>query len=332
VIIDFHAHYWPAAYLDQLERFGGNPSYQRRQLWASDTEVDLGGRLRMMDDAQVDVQILSPGGPQPYFAAAADAAASARLANDLYRDLVDRHPDRFGAFGMVPLPHVDPAIEEASRALDELDAAGITIGTSVLGTTIADPALDPFYAELDRRGAVLYVHPSGAGAGSALVSAQPGGADGRHPGQKSLTWVVGAPLEDTIAAANLIFEGVTVRFPNIKVLVSHHGGALPVLLGRLDFLYTDEMPPMEIPPSVLARRMWFDSVAHGDLLAIETARRAYGDGRLVLGSDFPYQLDADYTDSVDFLFRSGIGEDGARAILSGNAEGLLGDWLAARVR
>jgi len=320
VIIDFHAHYWPAAYLDQLERSGGDPSYQRRQRWASDLDADLDGRLRMMDDAGVDLQVLSPGGPQPYFASREAATATAQLANDLYHDLVARHPDRFGAFGMVPLPHVDAAIKEAGRALDDLGVAGIAIGTSILGTSIADPALDPFYAELDRRGAVLYVHPSGVGAESPLISPH------------SLTWVVGAPLEDTIAAAHLIFAGVTARFPNMKVLVSHIGGALPVLLGRLDFLYTDEMPAMDPPPSVLARRMWFDSVAHGDLLAIETAFRAYGADKLVMGSDFPYQLDAAYTDAVGFLSRSGIGADAARAILGGNAEGLLGDWLAKRAR
>lgn len=320
MIIDLHAHYWPAAYLDKLELSGADVSYQRRQSWATDSAADLDGRLRMMDDAHVDFQVLSPGGPMPYFAHEAAAVSSARIANDLYRELADRWPDRFGAFGLVPLPHVDAAIAEAGRALDELDVAGIAIGTSILGRTIADPALEPFYAELDRREAVLCVHPSGTGAESPLVSPH------------RLTWVVGAPLEDTLAAAHLIFGGVTTRYPNIKVLVSHIGGALPVLLGRLDFLYTDELPAMPTPPSALARRMWFDSVAHGDCLALETACRAYGQDRLVLGSDFPYQLDEAYTDSVGFLFRSGLGDSGARAIGEANPATLLGDWLAKRAR
>jgi 6-methylsalicylate decarboxylase len=318
MIVDLHAHYWPAAYLDELERSGADVSYQRRRSWATDSPADLDGRLRMMDDAQVDFQVLSPGGPMPYFARESAAVSSARIANDLYRELADRWPDRFGAFGLVPLPHVDAAIAEAGRALDELDVAGIGIGTSILGRTIADPALEPFYAELDRRGAVLYVHPSGTGAESPLVSPH------------RLTWVVGAPVEDTLAAVHLIFGGVTMRYPGIKVLVSHIGGALPVLLGRLDFLYTDEMPAMPTTPSALARRMWFDSVAHGDCLALETACRAYGTDRLVLGSDFPYQLGEAYTDSVGFLFRSGLGDSAARAIGEANPAALLGDWLAKR--
>jgi predicted TIM-barrel fold metal-dependent hydrolase len=318
LIVDLHAHYWPAPYLDQLERCGADVSYQRKQLWASDSEPDVARRIRMMDDARVDVQVISPGGPMPYFSSEDAGVTSARLANDLYHEFTLARPDRIGAFGVVPLPHIDAAISEASRALDELDLAGIGIGTSVLGRSIADAAFDPFYEELNRRGAVLYVHPSGVGAGSPLVS------------PFDLTWVVGAPIEDTLAAVHLVFRGVTTRFPNIKILVSHIGGSLPVLLGRLDFLYRDELPPMAVAPSALLRRMWFDSVAHGDCLAIEAAHRAFGPTQVVLGSDFPYQLDEAYTDAVQFLFRTTISKQDAQAVLDVNAERLLGDWLTRR--
>jgi predicted TIM-barrel fold metal-dependent hydrolase len=142
-----------------------------------------------------------------------------------------------------------------------------------------------------------------------------------------LTWVVGAPIEDTLAAVHLIFSGVLQRYPNIRVLVSHLGGALPILLGRLDFLYTDELPKMDVQPSELARRMWYDSVAHGDTLAIEATVRAFGDDKVVLGSDFPYQLDDDYTDSVGFLQRAAISEKQATGVTAINAKALLGDWL-----
>jgi 6-methylsalicylate decarboxylase len=313
--IDFHAHYWPEAYLDALERHGLDASYQRKQKWAGGAEADLAARLSMMDAARVDMQILSPGGPMPYLDNEEAALRSARLANDLYRELVDRYPGRFGAFGLMPLPHADAAIAEASRCLDDLAVAGIGIGTSILGGTIADERYETFYAELDRRGAILYVHPSGVGAGSPLIS------------PFNLTWVVGAPVEDTLAAVHLIFTGLLQRYPNIKVLVSHIGGALPVLLGRLDFLYRDELPAMDVEPSDLARRMWYDSVAHGDTLAIEAAVRAFGPDRVVLGSDFPYQLDDAYTDSVGFLSRSRLSTTEAEAVTAANAEWLLGDWL-----
>jgi 6-methylsalicylate decarboxylase len=313
--IDFHAHYWPKEYLDLLEHHGLDVSYQRKQRSATATSADLAERLSMMDAAEVDMQILSPGGPMPYFETAGAAIESAKIANDRYRELVDRYPGRFGAFGLMPLPHVDASIQEASRCLDELGVAGIGIGTWILGQSIADERYAPFYAELDRRGAVLYVHPSGAGAGSPLIA------------PFNLTWVVGAPFEDTLAAVHLIFSGVLQRYPNIKVLVSHIGGALPVMLGRLDFLYRDELPAMDVEPSVLARQMWYDSVAHGDTLAIETTVSAFGSDRVVLGSDFPYQLDDAYTDSVRFLHRSRLSAADAEAVAATNAGGLLGNWL-----
>lgn len=168
--IDFHAHYWPEAYLNLLDRHGLDISYQRKQQWASGAPADLSERLSMMDAAEVDMQILSPGGPMPYFDNPQAAIESAKLANDLYRELVDQYPGRFGAFGLMPLPHVDASVEEASRCLNDLGVAGIGIGTWILGETIADERYEPFYAELDRRGAVLYVHPSGAGAGSPLIA------------------------------------------------------------------------------------------------------------------------------------------------------------------
>jgi predicted TIM-barrel fold metal-dependent hydrolase len=319
-VVDFHAHFWPMAYLDALASAGLDPSYQRKQSWASDDPRDVRGRLAMMDAAGVDLQILSPGGPMPYLADAAAAARCARLANDLYRGLAKAHPGRFGAFALLPLPHVDAAVAEACRCLDELDVAGIGIGTSVLGRTIADERYADLYAELDRRGSVLYVHPSGVGAGSTLIT------------EHDLIWVVGAPMEDTLAAVHLIFSGVLQRYPNIRVLVSHIGGALPVMLGRLDFLYTDELPKMDVDPSALARRMWYDSVAHGDTLAIEAAVRAFGSDKVVLGSDFPYQLDGAYTDSIGFLSRSRIDPEQAGRIVTTNAAELLGEWLPRNAR
>src|SRR3954464_13168933 len=126
-VIDFHAHYWPTAYLDTLERHGGDGAYQRKQPWASDADGDVAGRLRMMDDAGVAAQILSPGGPMPYLENARGAVESARIANDAYRALVDAHPGRFGAFALLPLPHAEAAIDEAVRCLDELHVAGIGI-------------------------------------------------------------------------------------------------------------------------------------------------------------------------------------------------------------
>src|ERR1700674_4801435 len=103
-----------------------------------------------------------------------------------HRDIVREYPKRFAAFPCTPLPHVQASIEEIRRALDDLGMVGVTAGTTVLGKSIADPDFVEFWVELNRRKAVLFIHPIGAGAPSEAIEAS------------RLTWPIGAPLEDTI--------------------------------------------------------------------------------------------------------------------------------------
>ncbi len=104
---------------------------------------------------------------------------------------------------------------------------GVTMNTSVLNRAITDPDFEPIFAELDARGAVLYLHPAGNGACSPLVT------------EHNITWMVGAPFEDTIAAMQLITSGHLQRYPGVKIICSHLGGAL-----------ADDHPPGRRPPLV----------------------------------------------------------------------------------
>lgn len=311
---DVHAHYFPDPYLDALARFGKTDVEESRgQRFATSRLSDVDARLAMMDAAQVDVQVLSPAGQQPYFERKRDATYAARLANDTFAEFVAAHPSRLAAFATIPLPHTNESIAECNRALDEIPGVvGVTIGTSVLGRSIGDPSFEPLFAELDRRGAVLYVHPSGVGAESPLI------------GPYRLTWVIGAPIEDTIAVLHLITRGIPSRYPNIRIVVAQLGGALPVLLGRLDFLYQAEVPETPELPSRAARRLWYDSVVHDDALALRTGVQAFGSERIILGSDYPYQLNSAYTRAVAFVEDGDLPERDVHAILEGNATDLFG--------
>jgi 6-methylsalicylate decarboxylase len=305
MIFDVHAHYFPTKYLDALESVGKpDIAESRMQRDAGTTKDHLDARLGMMDAAGVDYHVLSPAGQLPYFTNELDSVRTARLANDLFAEFVNEKPDRLAAFAVTPLPHVDAALTELARALDDLKMAGAVIGSSVLGKSLADPSFDPFYDELNRRGAVLYVHPSGLGAESPLISPH------------SMTWVIGAPIEDTVAAFHLIVRGIPSRYPNIKIIVSHIGGGMPILLGRLDFLYRDEVPQTPELPSKAARRMWYDTVGHDDPIAIRSGWEAFGPHRLVYGSDYPYQLDEAYTRSVQYIRNAGIPAEDVEIILS----------------
>jgi aminocarboxymuconate-semialdehyde decarboxylase len=312
--IDVHAHCYPTEYLDLLDRYGGSPcgTDAARNLRADNTPADLDARFRMMDAAGVDRQVLSMAPQLPYFDDAARAVDAARRANDLYAHLVQQHPDRFLAFACIPLPHVAAALGELARGLDELGMVGATIATSVRDRSIVDPAFEPFWAELDRRGTVLFIHSAGLGACSPLVQAY------------QLAWPIGAPLEDTMAIGHLMGAGITRRYPRVKIVTCHLGGALPLLVPRMDDHYRWGMPTGPDTPSVVAARLWYDTVGHGHVPALRAAWETFGAGRLLLGSDYPYQQDDEYQGAVTYVEAAGLSPADVRAILGGNAQALLG--------
>ena len=309
--IDIHAHYYPEAYLDLLQRFGSGATEMARGRGAGGESQEIEARLELMDSVQVQIQVLSISPQLPYFEDKARAVEAARAINDLYADLVRRYPTRFAAFAAVPLPHIDAALDEMERALDDLHMVGITAATSVLGHSLADPQFEPFYAELDRRGAVLYIHPAEVAACSPLIA------------DYGLTWPIGAPIEDTISATQLIFKGIPARYPRIKIINSHLGGALPMLLGRLDNQYRWAAPGLTEPPSAQARRMWYDTVGHFHVPALRCACEAIGAGRLVLGTDFPYLSGEGYRRSVSYIEHAGLAAADVHGILDSNAASLL---------
>jgi 6-methylsalicylate decarboxylase len=309
--IDVHVHYWTDDYLDLLIDLGKSDAGAARGLGAGGG-AELEARLRLMDRAGIEMQVLSASPQLPYGEDVEKAAKVARFVNDQYGELVERHRDRFRAFAALPMPHVEESQVEMGRALDELGMAGVVMNTTVLGRALVEPEYEPIFAELNNRSAVLYLHPAGNSACSPLI------------GQHHLTWMVGAPVEDTISVMQLITNGIPTRYPNIKIINSHLGGALPMLLQRADDQYRWEAPDTPEPPSVSARRMWYDTVAHGHVPALRCAIDSFGADRLLLGTDFPYENGDMFVRAVDHINDPRIGARAARAILDQNASALLG--------
>ncbi len=309
--IDVHAHYWTEDYLDLLASLGQADTGVARGPGAGDgTELDA--RLRLMDRAGVRMQVLSACPQEPYVEDAQKAAKAARFVNDQYAGLAGRYRDRFAAFAALPMPHVEESLGELRRALDELGMAGIAMNTSVAGRALVEPGFAPVFAELNARSAVLYLHPAGNSACSPLI------------GNYQLTWMIGAPIEDTISIMQLITHGIPTRYPDIKIINSHLGGALPMLLQRADDQYRWEAPDTPERPSVAARRMWYDTVGHGHVPALRCAIDSFGADRLLLGTDFPYENGDIFLRAVDYINDPQINPDAARAILDHNASALLG--------
>ncbi|TCO53113.1 amidohydrolase family protein [Actinocrispum wychmicini] len=307
--IDVHAHLWSEVYLDLLERFGNTTTAVHRGLGAGPEGLDA--RFALMDRAGIDLQVLSTAPASPHFDNEAHAVEAAQRVNDEYAETVRRHPDRFRAFVSLPLPHTDAALVELGRGLDDLGMLGAAITTSVLGRPVDAPEFLPVYAELDRRGAALFVHPAGVGAASPLIDS-------------TMTWSAGAPIEDTVAITRLILAGIPSRFPNMKIIGGHLGGALPMLLTRMDRQYTWEAPNTPERPSLAARRLWFDTVAHAHTPALRAAADSFGADRLVLGTDFPYQTGEAFQEAVTYVRQAGLTDKDVTAVLDGTAADVLG--------
>jgi predicted TIM-barrel fold metal-dependent hydrolase len=312
--IDVHAHYYPPALYDVLDRATGQP--QRRMggtLRGFAHHVPIGGQLELMDAAGIDCMVVSLGNIPPYFADAEVAVAAARGANDIYVDLHARFPHRFRAFIGLPLPHVDAALAELDRGLGLPGSVGVGLGCSVLGRPLDDPEFDPLFAELNRRHAVVFIHPIGAGGG-------PNSQD------FSLTWMLASRFEDTIAMARLILSGLTQRYPDIRFIVPHLGGTSSLFLQRMDNVaerdgWRERHSP-DVMPSDLARRFWFDTV-NEQHSALRCACETFGADRLLLGTDWPMLPPEKLKHFVDYIPETLDAED-AQCILDVNAARLLG--------
>jgi aminocarboxymuconate-semialdehyde decarboxylase len=314
--IDVHAHYWTEDYVDLLVDLGRADAGAVRGIGAGGG-AELDARLRLMDRAGVQMQVLSACPQLPYGGDGRKAARTARFVNDQYAGLVQRRRDRFSAFAALPMPHLDESLGEMGRVLDELHLAGVAMNTTVLGRALVDPEYEPIFAELNRRSGVLYLHPAGNSACSPLIA------------NYHLTWMVGAPVEDTISVMHLITHGIPTRYPDIKIINSHLGGALPMLLQRADDQYHWEAPDTPERPSVAARRMWYDTVGHGHVPALRCAIDSLGADRLLLGTDFPYENGDTFVRAVDYIHDPQIDTGAARAILDQNASVLLGIGVAS---
>ena len=312
--IDVHAHYFPTAYLDLLATSGAaavDLRSGRNAAWAT-TEADLRERIALMDRAGVDVQLLSLGACGPYLADRALAAAAARAANDAYAAAVRLHPARFSAFACLPLPHVDDALTELTYALDDLGMTGVAICTTMGGRALDDPAFDPVYAELHRRRAVLFVHPTAGACGSPLLL------------QSGLAWTLGAVLEDSAAPLQLLQSRFDERFADVQVVIAHLGGTLPFITERIEHTARIFMPGRDAPLEKL-RHFWYDT-ANGHPAALRCACDTLGADRLVLGMDYPFVRGAAYEGGIAYLAAGGLTPQEQHAIRATNVDALLGPY------
>ena len=273
---------------------------------------DIERRFADMAAAEVDVQVLSAT-PQTYFydQDPALAAACAALQNDQIAKLVKAHPGRFLGIATLPMQAPQRAADELKRAMSSLGLRGTMIGSNVQGKNLDDPALEPLWAAAEDLGAFVLVHPVNVAGAERMRSYY-------------LNNLIGNPLDTTIAAASLVFGGVLERHPKLKVLLVHGGGFVPYQAGRwVHGWHVRGEPKVNIKrsPEPWLDRFYYDTILHAKP-QLEFLIASVGPGRVLLGSDYPYDMGTG--ECVRQVKALSLPEAEKAAVLSGNALALLG--------
>ncbi|MCX4238715.1 MULTISPECIES: amidohydrolase family protein [Streptomyces] len=272
--------------------------------------TDVAARLAAMDAQGVDVQLVSPSPSHYHYWADQDTAEKVyRLANEATAAHCSAAPERLRGLGLVPLQHPDHMVPALDHALEQ-GLLGVEISSHAPGRELSDAAYEPFWSRAEEAGAVLFLHPFGCTLDERLD-------------RWYLSNTVGQPAENAVALSHLIFSGVLDRHPGLKLIAAHGGGYLPTHIGRSDHAWStrsDAGAGCAHPPSSYLRRLYFDSLVHDPYVLRELVRAAGAD-RVLLGSDFPFDMGTE--DPVGMVRAARLSEADFDAVRGGNAAALL---------
>jgi predicted TIM-barrel fold metal-dependent hydrolase len=315
--VDFHHHFFPGGELAESVQRGltANSGWSfpgGAPRWTPETSVAF------MDDHGIQTAVLSLPSDLVSGLPALERRAFAREVNTVARQAVDDHPGRFGFFAHLPTPtDVDAALDELTYALDELDADGVTL-TNVYGTgdaarSLGDDIFEPLWAELDRRGTLVFLHGE-----------QTPGRN-RTPNRFLPPPISEVPNETYKGAADLVTSGRKRQYPNVRIILSHSGGSTPFLAARVAVLSSYlgcELTPEEIITDF--RTFYFETALSGYQTNLVALEDFVPPEQILFGTDFPAvspQMAGWYTTNVDAYFADRA--DVLAQVMHGNAHTLL---------
>ena len=282
-----------------------------------------------MDKAGVSKSILSVTSPGTHFALGEDKPARdlARRCNVFASDVKKRNPARFGYWANLPLPDIEGSLAEIAYAFDNLNPDGVALLTNHHGIYLGDESFDPVFAELNRRKATVFIHPTipCMQHGDTLIRATP--LKGFPPG------IFEYFFEEVRVLLNLIQSKTINKFPDVTFIIPHAGGAFPPIIERFSsfgkwvFGGKEELTSDEIK-AVLQKQFYFDLSGFPLPDQIHGLLRFVDPSRLLFGSDYPYiredtglMLAKKIDDELSTIIEKA--ED-REAVFRGNAERLLG--------
>jgi 6-methylsalicylate decarboxylase len=264
--IDVHHHFAPAEWMAEVK---GRPLLNPANLrWTAELS------LADMDRGGVAAAILSITNPGIWFGDKEKTRALARASNELGARLVQAHPTRFGLFATLPLPDVDASLREIAYAYDTLKIDGVGLFTSYDDVWLGNKAFRPVMEELNRRKAVVAVHPTAANCCRSLDY-------GVAPGS------IEYGTDTTRAIIGVAFSGDAARFPAIRFIWSHAGGSLPFLASRVDGASNGAKDAMPNGFLAEARKFYYDLAGAANKGAIASLLQLVTPSQIVFGTDFP---------------------------------------------
>jgi aminocarboxymuconate-semialdehyde decarboxylase len=323
-IIDVHNHFYPPEYLDAL-RSGqsvvrvttdskGNPHihYPGDYNVAVAGHRDIAYRQGVLEKEGVDTQVITLTTPGTHVEKPEYAWKLSSLVNDAFAKIIAERGPRFAALATLPLNDPKASVKEMRRAMDDLRFPGAMLFSNVNGVALADQRFWPLYELANEKKAVLHIHPTSPVGVEAMT-------------EFWLMPLVGFLMDTTLAAAHLVFSGVPERFPNIKWVLGHLGGAVPYMAERFDrgyHAFPECRANIKRPPSEYLKTWYYDTV-NFDKNALELAIKFAGVDHILAGSDYPHQIGS-IPSMLAALRGLAISEADKAKILGGNAARVYG--------
>lgn len=270
--IDVHHHFVPTFWAEGLEKNGGDPSGWKMPKWNPDTDIAF------MDSLGIDVAMLSLTAPGVAGWKGKEAPEMARRVNEYAAELGELYNGRFGSFVTLPMQGIEAALKELDYSLGTLKADGVIILSNYEGLYPGDSHFEPIWQELNRRSAVVLIHPT-------------------QPKMELIPGIPGPtadyPFDTTRAALSLLSNRVTTRYPNVKIILSHAGGFIPYgadrfaqSLGNLGLGFT----PEELIEQM--KGFYFDTALSASSTVLPSLMAFARPGHVLFGSDIPYAINS----------------------------------------
>lgn len=264
--IDIHHHFAPPAWVAEVK---GRPLLQTANAtWTPEASIED------LDRAGSAAAVISITNPGLWFGDNQATNRVARACNDYGAKLVQQYPTRFGLFAAMPLPDIDATLKEIAYAYDALKVDGVGLFTSYGDKWLGNAAFQPVMAELNRRKAVVHVHPTAANCCRNLDY-------GTAPGS------IEYGTDTTRAIIGVTFNGDTTRYPDIKFIWSHGGGSAPFLAGRIDGGSRNARDRMPAGFMAEAKKFYYDTAGAANRGAIVSLLELVGTSQVLFGTDFP---------------------------------------------